>query len=82
MFDHDPEVKVLKKEYGAGPFPRWNCWIKDPWLARGLVSELELFLGARCEGGGAGVAPIGANLEQSVSRDSGLAVNDELVGAL
>src|SRR2546427_5225070 len=44
MFERDPEVKVLKKEYRAGPFPRWNCWVKDPLLARSLANELELFL--------------------------------------
>jgi hypothetical protein len=43
MYHRDPEVKVLKKEYRAGPFPRWNCWVKDPLLARGLANELELF---------------------------------------
>jgi pimeloyl-ACP methyl ester carboxylesterase len=46
MYQRDPKVKVLKKEYRAGPFPRWNCWIKDPLLARGLVNEIELFLRA------------------------------------
>src|SRR2546427_11065293 len=45
MLKRDPEVKVLKKEYRAGPFPWWNCWVKDPLLARGLANELELFLG-------------------------------------
>src|SRR2546425_3792626 len=44
MAGRDPQVKVLKKEYAAGPFPRWNCWVKDPLLARGLANELELFL--------------------------------------
>jgi hypothetical protein len=44
MYRRDPEVKVLKKEYRAGPFPRWNCWVKDPLLARGLANEIELFL--------------------------------------
>lgn len=43
MFQRDAEVKVLKKEYAAGPFPRWNCWVKDPLVARGLVNEIELF---------------------------------------
>jgi hypothetical protein len=43
MYRRDPEVKVLKKEYAAGPFPRWNCWVKDPLLARGLANEIELF---------------------------------------
>jgi pimeloyl-ACP methyl ester carboxylesterase len=43
-FDRDPEIKVLKKEYRAGPFPRWNCMVKDPYLARSLANELELFL--------------------------------------
>jgi pimeloyl-ACP methyl ester carboxylesterase len=42
-------VKVLKKEYVAGPFPLWNCWVKDPLLARGLANEIELFLGAKRE---------------------------------
>ena len=44
MYGRDREVKVLKKEYAAGPFPRWNCWVKDPRLARSLANELELFL--------------------------------------
>ncbi len=44
MFDRDPEIKVIKKEYAAGPFPRWNCWVKDPRLAHSLANELELFL--------------------------------------
>jgi len=44
MFQRDPQVKVLKKEYRAGPFPHWNCFIKDPLLARGLVKEIRLFL--------------------------------------
>src|SRR6185503_258521 len=26
------------------PFPRWNCWVKDPLLARSLANEIELFL--------------------------------------
>lgn len=43
----DPGTRVLKKEYGAGPFPRWNCWIKDPRLARGLAAEILLFLPER-----------------------------------
>ena len=44
MFDRDPEIKVIKKEYRAGPFPRWNCYVKDPHLATSLANELELFL--------------------------------------
>jgi hypothetical protein len=44
MYHRDPEVKVLKKKYRAGPFPRWNCWFKDPFLARSLANEIELFL--------------------------------------
>ncbi len=38
-----PGVRVLKKEYAAGPFPRWNCWVKNPRLCRGLVAEILLF---------------------------------------
>jgi alpha-beta hydrolase superfamily lysophospholipase len=45
MRERHPEVKVLKKEYAAGPFPRWNCWWKNPRLARGLAAELRLFPG-------------------------------------
>jgi hypothetical protein len=45
MWRRDPQVKVLKKEYRAGPFPRWNCLVKDGWLARGLANEMELLLG-------------------------------------
>jgi hypothetical protein len=48
MFERDPEVKVLKKEYRAGPFPRWNCWVRDPLLARSLANELELFVQPSC----------------------------------
>src|SRR4051812_22186407 len=44
MCENAPGIKVLKKEYAAGPFPRWNCWVKDPHLARGLANEIELFL--------------------------------------
>jgi pimeloyl-ACP methyl ester carboxylesterase len=44
LFHHDPDIKVLKKEYSAGPFPLWNCLIKDPQLARALANELELLL--------------------------------------
>jgi len=43
MFERDANVKVLKKEYRAGPFPRWNCWVKDRLLARSLANEIELF---------------------------------------
>lgn len=42
MYRHDPEVKVVKKEYDAGPFPHWNCRVKNPRLARSLANELEL----------------------------------------
>src|SRR5256885_2716882 len=44
MLKRDPQIKVLKKEYVAGPFPRWNCWVKDPRLAQALANEIELFL--------------------------------------
>ena len=44
MYERDREVHVTTRHYFAGPFPRWNCWVKDPWLARGLANELELFL--------------------------------------
>src|SRR4051812_761006 len=36
MLQRDPEIKVLKKEYSAGPFSLWNCQVKDPRLARSL----------------------------------------------
>ena len=44
LFQRAPKTKVLKKEYRAGPFPRWNCCVKDPSLARSLANEIELFL--------------------------------------
>jgi hypothetical protein len=43
LFERDCGIKVLKKEYAAGPFPRWNCWVKDPLIARSLVNEILLF---------------------------------------
>ncbi len=42
-YRRDPSARALKKEYAAGPFPRWNCFVKDPRLARGLAAEIELF---------------------------------------
>ncbi len=45
MWRRYPEVKVFKKEYLAGPFPRWNCLVKNVWLARSLANEMELLLG-------------------------------------
>ena len=45
MFRRDPRVKVLKKEYAAGPFPRWNCFVKDRRLAESLANEVELLIG-------------------------------------
>lgn len=43
MARRDPAIKVLKKEYRAGPFPRFNVWLKDPWLAKGLTNEILEF---------------------------------------
>lgn len=42
-FHHAPELNVLKKEYKAGPFPRWNVWVKDPIVARSLTNEILEF---------------------------------------
>jgi hypothetical protein len=47
MAARDPQIKVLKKEYAAGPFPVWNCFFKDHQLAQSLANELELFLAVR-----------------------------------
>src|SRR5881409_3497050 len=58
MFDRDPEVKVLKKEYHAGPFPRWNCQVKDPLLAHSLANELELFLSSALRPQSSALPPI------------------------
>src|SRR6185503_644947 len=44
MFTRHPDIKVIKKEYRAGPFPRWNCLVKDPAIAKSLANEVELFL--------------------------------------
>jgi hypothetical protein len=44
MAARDGSIKVLKKEYAAGPFPWFNCWFKDPQLAKSLTNEIELFL--------------------------------------
>jgi pimeloyl-ACP methyl ester carboxylesterase len=44
MAVHAPGTRVLKKEYSAGPFPRWNCWIKNPRLCCGLAAEALLFM--------------------------------------
>lgn len=39
----EPSVQVLKKEYRAGPFPKWNCFFKDPKLAKSLCNEVLQF---------------------------------------
>lgn len=41
-----PRLKLLKKEYRAGPWPRWNCWVRNRRLARGLAAEIELLAAA------------------------------------
>ncbi|MCC7518532.1 MAG: hypothetical protein IT578_05040 [Verrucomicrobiae bacterium] len=43
LLKRDPTVHLDKKEYIAGPFPAWNVWAKNYWLAYGLVSELEVW---------------------------------------
>ncbi len=54
LFARDPQVRVLKKEYAAGPWPIWNCLVKDRRLAAGLANELELFV----KSGGNDLPPI------------------------
>jgi hypothetical protein len=44
MMRRDSGIKVIKKEYAAGPFPKWNCLVKDPKIARGLVEEIKLLI--------------------------------------
>src|SRR2546427_7532387 len=70
MFERDPDVKVLKKEYRAGPFPRWNCWVKDPLLARSLAGELGLFANpkSKVEGPVSSAQCSVSSIQYSVSR--------------
>lgn len=42
LFRCDPQIKLLKKEYAAGPFPRMNCWLKNPRLAQAVANEVLL----------------------------------------
>jgi hypothetical protein len=58
LFERDPDFKVLKKEYVAGPFPRWNCWVKDPRLAQSLANELALFVEDHSGGTNGAAAPL------------------------
>lgn len=44
MLDRYPDVKVLKCEYPAGPFPVWNHFVKNPRLARARANEIEEIL--------------------------------------
>ncbi len=46
-----PQVKVLTEEYWAGPFPRWNCLVKDPLVARRLTARVEEILSSAESGG-------------------------------
>jgi hypothetical protein len=62
LFRRDPQVKVLKKEYAAGPFPRLNCWLKNPRLAEAAAEEILLLLGSPAD---PSMAPIGNNHGQS-----------------
>jgi len=34
-------AEVVKRRYAAGPFPRWNWWIKNPRLGAALAEELR-----------------------------------------
>lgn len=43
MDARDPSVRVVEKEYLAGPFPPWNVWAKNWLLAYALAAELELW---------------------------------------
>ncbi len=70
MYRRDPEAKVLKKEYLAGPFPRWNCLVKDPRLANGLEAEILAF--AQPPAGDPGAE---ANAETSAAADTASARN-------
>jgi pimeloyl-ACP methyl ester carboxylesterase len=45
MLDRDYDVLVLKKEYCAGPLPRWNNFWKNPRIAKGLAAEIQLYRG-------------------------------------
>jgi pimeloyl-ACP methyl ester carboxylesterase len=49
LYQRDPEIKVLKKEYSAGPLPRLNCWFKNPRLAEAAAEEILLLAGMQQE---------------------------------
>jgi len=49
LFRRDPQIKVLKKEYTAGPFPRLNCWLKNPRLAEAVANEVLLLAATQLE---------------------------------
>lgn len=49
MFRRNREIKVLKKEYAAGPFPRLNCWLKNPRLAEAVANEVLLLAATQLE---------------------------------
>ena len=49
LFRRDPQIKLLKKEYAAGPFPRMNCWLKNPRLARAVAEEVMLLTATQLE---------------------------------
>ena len=49
LFRRDPQIKLLKKEYAAGPFPRMNCWLKNPRLAQGVANEVMLLAATQLE---------------------------------
>lgn len=36
-----PGVEVVKRRYSAGPFPRWNWFVKNPRLGQALAEELR-----------------------------------------
>lgn len=40
-------AEIVKRRYAAGPFPRWNWFIKNPRLGRALAEELRPY----CEDG-------------------------------
>jgi hypothetical protein len=44
MLTRDPAVQVVTKSYVAGPFPAWNVWAKNWYLAYSLAAELQVLV--------------------------------------
>lgn len=43
LWKSSAQFEVIKRHYAAGPFPMWNVWVKNWWIAARLADDLESY---------------------------------------